>query len=203
MPRHKPPDPPAIRSKKGAVQDAEARTYFTKKTTGKKSPNKVIRPTSNRTRRTKDSSKTAELDTVNYGADPTPFTRPMEKAAMDPKMTMQVPDAVRELAEKTVDQAEKAFEAFMSAANKSIAMVPNPATEISKKTLTITEQNMKTSFDHARKLIHAKDVQEVMQIQAEFLKNQFAAAGEQMKELTTGVISAAKDAHDNNKHGGT
>jgi hypothetical protein len=74
---------------------------------------------------------------------------------------------------------------------------------LQSETLTITEQNMKTSFDPARKLIHAKDVQEVMQIQAEFLKNQFAAAGEQMKELTTGVISAAKDAHDNNKHGGT
>ena len=113
---------------------------------------------------------------------------------MDPKIPMQVPNAVRELAEKTVEQAERAFEAFMSAANKSIAAVPNPATDLSKKTLTITEQNMKAAFDHARKLIHAKDLQEVMQLQAEFLKNQFAAAGEQMKELTTQVSSAAADA---------
>ena len=112
---------------------------------------------------------------------------------MDSKIPMQVPDAVRELAEKTVEQAEKAFAAFMSAANKSVSMIPNPATDISKKTLTITEQNMKTAFDHARKLIHAKDFQEVMQIQAEFLKSQFAATGEQMKELTTQVSSALKD----------
>jgi hypothetical protein len=48
-------------------------------------------------------------------------------------MPMQVPNAVRELAEKTVEQAERAFEAFMSAANKSIATVPNPATDLSKK----------------------------------------------------------------------
>jgi phasin len=123
-----------------------------------------------------------------------PLSRSREDAVMDPKMPMQVPNAVRELAEKTVEQAERAFEAFMSAANKSIEAVPNPATDLSKKTLTITEQNMKAAFDHARKLVHAKDLQEVMQLQAEFLKNQFAAAGEQMKELTTQVSSAAADA---------
>jgi phasin len=123
-----------------------------------------------------------------------PLSRSRENAVMDPKMPMQVPDAVRELAEKSVEQAERAFEAFMSAANKSIAVVPYPATDLSKKTLTVTEQSMKAAFDHARKLIHAKDLQEVMQIQAEFLKNQFAAAGEQMKELTTQVSSATADA---------
>ena len=113
---------------------------------------------------------------------------------MDPKTMMQVPNAVRELAEKSVEQAEKAFKAFMSAASKSVAMVPSPATEMSKNTMTLAEKNMKAAFDHARKLIHAKDVQEVMQLQADFLKTQFAAAGEQMKELSTRGVSAAKDA---------
>ena len=113
---------------------------------------------------------------------------------MDPKTMMQVPNAVRELAEKSVEQAEKAFEAFMSAASKSVAMVPSPATEMSKNTMTLAEKNMKAAFDHARKLIHAKDVQEVMQLQADFLKTQVAAAGEQMKELSTRGVSAAKDA---------
>jgi hypothetical protein len=36
---------------------------------------------------------------------------------MDPKMTMQVPEAVREVAEKAVEQTEKAFGVFLSAAN--------------------------------------------------------------------------------------
>jgi len=35
-----------------------------------------------------------------------------------------------------------------------------------------------------------------MQIQTDFLRSQFAAAGEQLNELTTGAVSAAKDAHD-------
>jgi hypothetical protein len=57
----------------------------------------------------------------------------MENFAMDPKMTMQVPEAVREAAEKAVEQTEKAFDVFLSAANQSVAMMPSPATDISKK----------------------------------------------------------------------
>ena len=104
---------------------------------------------------------------------------------MDPKMMMQVPDAVRDLAEKSVDQAEKAFNAFLDAANKSVAVVPHPGTEISKKTLSMAEQNMKAAFEHARKLLHAKDFQSAMQLQAEFLKQQVAAASDQMKQVNS------------------
>ena len=189
MSRHNPPGSIGNRGKKGAAQPANAGTQSPKKTAGKKAQNKPIPPANSRTRRI----KVSELSVADNGTPKAPLSRPMENAIMDSKMPMQVPDAVRELAEKTVEQAEKAFAAFMSAANKSVSMIPNPATDISKKTLTITEQNMKTAFDHARKLIHAKDFQEVMQLQAEFLKSQFAATGEQMKELTTQVSSALKD----------
>ena len=85
------------------------------------------------------------------------------------KMGVQ-PDAVRELAETTVEQAERAVDALLSAAHQSVVMIPNPATEMSKKTLALTEQNMKVFFDCARKLLHAKDLQEVMQIQSQFFK---------------------------------
>ena len=83
---------------------------------------------------------------------------------MDQKMMMEVPTQVRELAEKTVNQAEKAFEAFLTAANQSVAMIPGPTTEMSKKTLSLTEKNMKAAFDHARQLVHAKDMQEAIEI---------------------------------------
>ena len=111
---------------------------------------------------------------------------------MDPKMMMQVPDAVRDLAEKSVDQAEKAFNAFLDAANKSVAVVPHPGTEISKKTLSMAEQNMKAAFEHARKLLHAKDFQSAMQLQTEFLKQQFAAARDQMKQFNSQTSSDQK-----------
>jgi phasin len=109
-----------------------------------------------------------------------PKTRKIE---MDPKMMMDVPPQLREFAGQSVDQAEQAFGAFIDAASKSAAMIPAPAGDVSKQVLSIAEQNVKASFEHARKLLGAKDVQEMMQIQSDFLKAQFATATEHMKQF--------------------
>jgi phasin len=109
---------------------------------------------------------------------------------MEPKL--EVPAELRDLAEKTIDQAEKAFGMFFDAANKSVASVPTPGSEVSKQALTFTEQNMKAAFEHARKLVHAKDLNEAMQIQSEFLRSQFTNAGEHMRQISSGVMSAVK-----------
>ncbi len=111
---------------------------------------------------------------------------------MEPKL--EVPAELRDLAEKTIDQAEKAFGMFFDAAAKSMGTMPNPGGEISKQALTFTEQNMKAAFEHARKLVHATDLQEAMRIQSEFLRSQFTNAGEHMRQITGDVMSAARDA---------
>jgi len=110
----------------------------------------------------------------------------------EPKL--DVPAELRDLAEKTIDQAEKAFGMFFDAANKSMASIPNPGAGISKQALSFTEQNMKAAFEHARRLVHATDLQQAMQIQSEFLRSQFTNAGEHMRHITGEVMSAAKDA---------
>jgi phasin len=110
---------------------------------------------------------------------------------IEPKL--EVPNELRELAEKTIDQAEKAFTMFFDAASKSMATVPGAGTEISKQALSFTEQNLKSAFEHARKLVHATDLQEAMRIQSEFLRSQFTSAGDHMRNITGEVMSAAKD----------
>ena len=72
--------------------------------------------------------------------------------------------ANQEVAEKTIDQAERSFSAFIEAANKSVSMLPNPTSDMSLKALSLTEQNMKSAFDHTKKLLHANDLQEAMRI---------------------------------------
>ena len=112
---------------------------------------------------------------------------------MDPKMTMEVPENVRQFAEQSVDRAEKAVSSFMDAASRSVAVVPGPMTDLAKQALAISEKNLKASFEHARKLMHAKDISEVMQLQSEFQRNQFGAATEQFKQMTGGATSGAND----------
>jgi len=109
----------------------------------------------------------------------------------EPKL--EVPAELREMAEKTIDQAERAFGMFFEAASKSVAAIPTPGTEISKQALSFTEQNVKAAFEHARKLVHVTDLQQAMQIQSEFLRSQFTSAGEHMRQITGEVMSAAKD----------
>src|ERR1700732_1118001 len=118
--------------------------------------------------------------------------KPEDDGMIEPKL--EVPAELRELTEKTIDQAEKAFEMFFDAAGKSMASVPTPGTEISRQALSFTEQNIKAAFEHARKLVHATDLQQAMQIQSEFLRSQFTNAGEHMRQITSGAMSAARDA---------
>jgi phasin len=106
---------------------------------------------------------------------------------------LEVPAQIKEVAEKTIDQAEKGFSAFIEAASKSVSMIPNPTTDMSLKALSLTEQNIKAAFEHAKKLLQAKDLQEAMRLQAEFLKAQYEAATEQLKEMGTSVRSAGAD----------
>jgi phasin len=197
MPENNPPNPPpAKRIKKSIVQSAEARSA--RKTTSKKPPKKVLPPP-----QIEESSESVELaagetpfssERVELVAGETPFTSPMEKTAADPKMTMQVPDAVRESVAKTIDQAEKAFGMFFDAAKKSVASIRGPGTEIPKHALSFAEQNMKATFDHARKLVQATDLQQAMQIQSEFLKSQFTNAALQMQQITSEMMSCTIDA---------
>jgi phasin len=111
---------------------------------------------------------------------------------IEPKI--EVPAELREMAEKTIDQAEKAFGMFFDAASKSMTSVPGAGGEISKQALTFTEQNMKAAFEHARKLVHATDMQQAIQLQSEFLRSQFTNAGEHMQQITGAVMTTAKDA---------
>jgi phasin len=111
---------------------------------------------------------------------------------IEPKI--EVPAELRDLAEKTIDQAERAFGMFFDAAGKSITAMPGSGTDISKQALTFTEQNMKAAFEHARRLVHATDLQEAMRIQSEFLRSQFTNAGEHMRQITGSVMTATKDA---------
>jgi phasin len=109
-----------------------------------------------------------------------------------PEPKLEVPAELRDLAEKTIDQAERAFGMFFDAAHKSVASIPSPGTEMSKQALAFTQQNMTAAFEHARKLVHATDLQQAMHIQSEFLRSQFTNAGEHMRQMTGDAMSVAK-----------
>ena len=111
----------------------------------------------------------------------------------------EIPTEMRDFAEKSVEQARKAFDSFMGAAQKTVDTLENSAssvqantTDMTRKTFTYAEQSVNAAFEHAQRLVRAKDVQEAMQLQAEFVRNQFAALQSQMRDLGTIAQSAAQ-----------
>jgi phasin len=109
----------------------------------------------------------------------------------------QVPNEVRDFAEKSVEQARKAFEGFAGAAQKALhsssdlPLVPPEAKDMGAKAFSYAEANVNAAFDLAQKLVHAKDPQEVFQLQSEFVKIQLNAIQEQTKELGAAFQRAA------------
>jgi len=100
----------------------------------------------------------------------------------------QIPNEMREFAEKGIQQARNAFETFAGAAQKAISSVepvlPSGVKEVSGKAFSYSEANMNATFAFAQKLVHANGFQEALNLQTDFLKAQTEAFQEQAKELT-------------------
>lgn len=100
-----------------------------------------------------------------------------------------VPNDLREFAERSVEQTRKAFEGFFAVAQRTAGAAGDAggpagaAKSVATHVLSFTEQNMNAAFDLANKLVRAKDPQEAFSLQSEYLKSQFAALQTQTKEL--------------------
>ena len=122
--------------------------------------------------------------------------------ANDPMWNLDVPTQMRQFAEQSVEQAKKAVDGFLTAAHKTAVTLENQtstaqsgAKDMSQKVMGFAEQNINNSFEFAQKLVRAKDIQEVMALQQEFLKSQMQAMQAQAKDLgatATKVAMAAK-----------
>ena len=113
----------------------------------------------------------------------------------------EIPSDMRDLAEKSVDQARKAFEGFVTAAQKAAGQADDTAASVQSnnkslgtKAMSFAEHNVRTAFDLAQKLVRAKDLQEVLSLQSEYAKSQMTTIQEQAKELGSIMQTAAQGA---------
>ena len=95
----------------------------------------------------------------------------------------EIPNELRDFADRSVDQARKAFEGFVGVAQKAVGTIDDAAaaTQGNAKTLGAqvfgyAEQNVNAAFDLAQRLVKAKDPQEAIAMQSDYLKAQLLAA---------------------------
>jgi phasin len=120
--------------------------------------------------------------------------------ANEQNWNFDVPTQMRQLAEQSVEQARKAVDGFMTAAQKAVATVETQvdttksgAKDVGQKAMGFAEQNISNSFEFAQKLVRAKDIQEVMALQQDYLQTQMKALSEQAKDLGTHATKMALD----------
>ena len=109
----------------------------------------------------------------------------------------EIPNEMRDFAEKSVEQARKAFEGFLDAAYKASNTLETQATTaqdnvraVAGVAVSFAEQNMGASFAYAQKLVRATSVEQVLAIQTEFAKQQIETLTKQVKEMS--VVAGRK-----------
>jgi hypothetical protein len=100
---------------------------------------------------------------------------------------------VEQLGRKTIDQT-RAVDNYFNLMQKAFSSYPIGATELVEKMKNYTEQNISAAGDFVNRLSQAKDFQDIIRIQTEFMQTQFSVCAEQTKGLTEAFTKAATSA---------
>jgi phasin len=112
----------------------------------------------------------------------------------------EVPNEMRSMAQASFDQARKAFEKFVSAAQETAGSMEERrrtvragAKDFNAKAMEYAEKNIQASLDYAQSLLNAKDVAEVMRLHTQYVQAQMRSLAEQASEMGQIVSRAALD----------
>ena len=114
-----------------------------------------------------------------------------------------IPEAVRSAAEKTVaqtrdvyDRSQNALDASIATFEKSFDAAGQGAAAFNRKIIDIARRNLNSVFDLAKSLASAKDLAQVVELQAAYWQKQFSALtaqAEEVRALSTKVTAAAAE----------
>ena len=114
-----------------------------------------------------------------------------------------IPQAMREIAAKNIDQVRAGYNQLMDSAQKAqetmTTMMPsNPVLQgliqAQERAIKFARQNADASFSLADELINAATFPEMLQIQSRYVQSQMQAYARQAREFTTEVTGAIQKA---------
>jgi phasin len=118
---------------------------------------------------------------------------------MTDKPAMEIPAAMREMAERSVEQARAGYVQFMEMArqaqdmvSKSSDAVASSAKEVQARALRYAQENMDSSFTFASDLARARDLREFLEIQQRYAQKQAMTYTQQAQELGRLMADAAQ-----------
>ena len=120
---------------------------------------------------------------------------------MSENVSFEIPKEMRSMAEASFEQARRTFEKFVDSAKETAGSLAERnetvragAKDISAKAIAYAETNLQASLDYAERLLHAKDLPEVMRLHGEYVQAQMRALAEQASEMGQAVGRTTMDA---------
>ena len=115
----------------------------------------------------------------------------------------EIPNEMRAVAEQSVEQAKLAFNSYIQAAQEAVSTFEQwvkasqvGAQGITKKAMSFAERNVLSAFEFAQKIVQAKDIQELVRMQTEFVQSQIQVLSEQVKDLGETATTAMESVKD-------
>jgi hypothetical protein len=115
--------------------------------------------------------------------DPKPMEVLNAQAKQAVNETKQATERMTQAVEETKGQALGAADTYFDFLNKTISSFPSGGTEFGEKLKVFAEKNIAATREFIKQLSHAKNFQDVLRIQTEFLQTQMQALGEQATSL--------------------
>ena len=123
------------------------------------------------------------------------------------KLDTTVPESVRALAEKTVNQSREAYERgkeqleeAIDALERSFDAAGQGATAFNRKLIDLAQRNLNSAFDLAKKLAGDKTLGEILELQSTFIRSQFDVFANQAGEIRALTTKIAADTTEPIKH---
>jgi len=105
--------------------------------------------------------------------------------------TKQATDRMKQSVEETKEQALGAADTYFDFLNKTISSFPSQATEFGERLKSFAEKNVAATHQFIQQLSQAKDFQDVLRIQTEFMQTQMQAFAEQATSLIESFTKTA------------
>jgi hypothetical protein len=109
----------------------------------------------------------------------------------NPTKSVEIPPVMQEMADQSMQQAKKAFDMYIAGVRQALnafgdntPMASAGGKEMGERALQFVERNIELSFTFARRFLQAKDFQELMKLQAEYLTAEMQLLMEQTTDLS-------------------
>jgi phasin len=100
------------------------------------------------------------------------------------------PESVRAMLSENLDKLRKASTDYFQMLEKGLTSSPSPIADHAKQYCDYMQHNVMGTFELCDKLIQAKDVQDSMKVQSEFVQAQMRSLTDQAKSLGESAMKA-------------